>query len=227
MVQAFISYAEADKAFARRLAAELRKRGIDKVVSSDRLTTPGEGWASKIMDAIVNSDVVFVLLSSRSVQSQWIGTETALALSKASRGGHPRVIPVLLGPNVELPPLLRSIQALKLFDEGRAEEELDAVARSLKAGGPGPPSDTAHERQAELSFISASKEALKAEIDDHDAKRVATTIKISTGIVIFILFSLSLVVTQLLWLRTNYGELFLVRIRWHWSTLCFYVPSLV
>jgi hypothetical protein len=161
MSQAFITYAHADQNAAKRLAADLEKRGID-VTQRDRLVPPGVDLLSQVENSIANSDLVFVLVSPESSKSQWLNAEIAMALSRAD--GRTRVVPVMLSPNVEPPFLLQNIQGITFFDPEQAQQELDRLVESIK----NIPQDQKNQGaprsfDAEIKFIQASKLALEKE----------------------------------------------------------------
>jgi hypothetical protein len=102
--QVFLSYANADRAIALRIAKELRGAGL-KVWFSEWELQPGDSIATRISEAVSASDFLLVLLSPRSVNSKWVQSELNSALSRELRTRAIRVIPVLI-ENCELPAFL-------------------------------------------------------------------------------------------------------------------------
>lgn len=100
--QVFISYSNADKAFADCLQVDLLSIGVS-VWKDDKEIEPGDSISSRIEQAINTSDYFLFILSESSISSSWVEWESRIALSLALRKGKPRVIPIRLH-DVELPP---------------------------------------------------------------------------------------------------------------------------
>ena len=83
---AFISYSHDDKDTALRLRDLLRAHGIDVIIDADRMA-PGEQITGFIRRSIADSDVVLSIISSRSLKSAWVASETikAIGLEQAGR----------------------------------------------------------------------------------------------------------------------------------------------
>ena len=125
MPNVFISYAQADSAFARKLAADLRHRN-QSVWSADQELTPGERWANVVDRAIQDSENFVVVLSDKSGSSNWIRTEVALALSQ-----NKRVIPVFSTSQPDVPYILTAIQGLDLSDTKKYAASIERLASLL------------------------------------------------------------------------------------------------
>jgi hypothetical protein len=102
--QVFISYAQADKEIARRIADELRSSGL-RVWFDEWELKPGDSIASRIDQAVSTSDMLLVLLSPRSIESRWVQSELNAALSRELKSRAVTVIPALI-EECEIPPLL-------------------------------------------------------------------------------------------------------------------------
>ncbi len=76
MNHVFISYARDDAEITRAIAEGLRRHGLD--VYMDREIAPGERWRSAIQAELEQADVVLVLWSAASVQSEWVRAEADL-----------------------------------------------------------------------------------------------------------------------------------------------------
>lgn len=91
----FFSYAEPDRAIARKLRSRLenlQSRDALKVFSDDDLS-PGERWLSELRDELKNSNVILAVFSGNSAGSEWQMRElgAAWALNKP-------IIPILIDP---------------------------------------------------------------------------------------------------------------------------------
>jgi TolB-like protein/Tfp pilus assembly protein PilF len=150
----FLSYARADETPARRLAAALEQRGYR--VWWDALIEGGAAFSKSIAEALDTADVVIVLWSVTSVESDWVRDEAA-----QGRERH-RLIPLSLDGT--LPPLgFRQYQVIDLRHwHGRTSApEITAIQRAIaKAAGnvghiPSPPS-TGVSRRSLLAGGSAA-----------------------------------------------------------------------
>ena len=101
----FLSYARADEAFARRLAAALEHAGY--TIWWDAMIEGGAAYARSIAEALEAADVILVLWSRQSVDSDWVKDEAA-----QGRDRH-RLIPLSIDGT--LPPLgFRQYQSIDL-----------------------------------------------------------------------------------------------------------------
>jgi hypothetical protein len=105
----FLSYADADRSYAQRLASELTREGY-QVWDAAQEVQPGENFSLKIGEALEQSKAMVVLLSPDAVKSQWIRREVQFALGSARYAG--RLIPVIIRPTKEIPWILRKLNPL-------------------------------------------------------------------------------------------------------------------
>jgi len=108
MLSVFVSFAEEDKGIVSRLQAAAVSRGDIRLYRYDHVRTPGMPIATKIREAIVQADVMAVLLTKHSKGSEWINHEIG-----AAHALHKRVIPIMVA-GAQLPPLLIGVEALML-----------------------------------------------------------------------------------------------------------------
>jgi len=73
MARVFVSYAQPDRRFARRIVHEVAANGHE--VWWDQMLLPGENFRSEIDNQIARADTVIVLWSKHSVQSSWVQAE--------------------------------------------------------------------------------------------------------------------------------------------------------
>ena len=101
----FLSYAHGDQAPAQRLARALERAGY--TVWWDALIEGGSRFAASIDEALQQADVIIVLWSRRSIESDWVRDEAA-----QGRDRH-RLVPLSLDGT--LPPLgFRQIQMIDI-----------------------------------------------------------------------------------------------------------------
>jgi TolB-like protein/Tfp pilus assembly protein PilF len=120
----FLSYARADRARAKKLADVLTKAGY--TVWWDALIEGGAQYAASIREALETADVVIVLWSENSVESDWVRDEAALG-----RDRH-RLVPLTLDGTA--PPLgFRQYQAIDFSNwRGRPDvTEIAAIERAI------------------------------------------------------------------------------------------------
>ncbi len=120
----FLSYARADRARAEKLADVLTRAGY--TVWWDALIEGGVQYATSIREALETADVVIVLWSKNSIESDWVRDEAALG-----RDRH-RLVPLTLDGTA--PPLgFRQYQAIDLSHWwGRSHEaEIAAIDRAI------------------------------------------------------------------------------------------------
>lgn len=104
MSHIFISYARPDGRVADMLQEKLRQRGIEVWVDRTRLV-PGAAWPLNLRQAIDTCDTMLVLLSPRSLASEFVRREYTHALEAGKI-----VIPVLIAPVKAFPEALRAVQ---------------------------------------------------------------------------------------------------------------------
>ena len=131
-MKVFISHASKDTALAKRVAAVLKKSGLE--VWDDQKIMPGENWAERVAEALRESEAMVVLLTPEALQSKWVRRDIEYALSE--KRYSKRLIPVLVPPvaeeseRMEIPWILRRLNLLKL-PEGNKEENLEQIAQVL------------------------------------------------------------------------------------------------
>ncbi|HJZ59028.1 MAG TPA: TIR domain-containing protein [Gemmataceae bacterium] len=107
----FVSYSGEDREFARLLADDLQRAGVNVWLDTTQLRV-GEGVVEGLPDAIRSADSFAVVLSPDAIASPWVKRELGIAMSKPDAGQLPRIIPILYRP-CELP---RSIRGYKYVD---------------------------------------------------------------------------------------------------------------
>lgn len=152
-----MSYAQPDRAIASSLADNLMQAGID--VWSDQKLQPGDNWLDQINRHIENAEAVVVLISPRSLQSEWVSREWTAALARNLGGGSRpgRIIPVLIeGASFsDLPPTLRDIQAVDLNRDYEAGVERIAQAIEYLRASDEPPASAVIDRQSIVDDVTA------------------------------------------------------------------------
>lgn len=91
----FVSYAHEDHAFVGQLVQALTGHRIHVWVDRYQLM-PGDNWVDKTLQAQADADVLLVIISPHSVQSQWVASEIQEAIRQV-RSGNQRIIPIVTG----------------------------------------------------------------------------------------------------------------------------------
>jgi hypothetical protein len=103
----FISYSPRDKEFARRLAGDLKNRGIPVWFDEDKIA-PGKSIIGAIEAGLDQMAFLIVVLSPAAVASGWVKKERRTALHQAISGGRDAVIPILR-ETYQIPGFLRDL----------------------------------------------------------------------------------------------------------------------
>ena len=102
----FISYAQADRAHAEGVVRALSHAGVSVWIDKAKIKG-GDQWDTEIHKALNEAKVMVLIVSARSLESQWVNYEIGSAIA----AGIP-VIPVLVGDVKSLPKLLRQVQVI-------------------------------------------------------------------------------------------------------------------
>jgi len=115
----FVSYAGADKTYAKTLTDKLSELGLSVWFDEYELK-PSDSIIDKIGQAISTSDYFIVLLSNNSVQSKWVQFELGTFLTREFTTRDITLLPIIID-DCEIPEILASRKYLDLrtnFDEG-------------------------------------------------------------------------------------------------------------
>ena len=97
----FISYSHADNEFACKLSYILESDGYDVFI--DNKIPIGNNIYKDIGKGIAKADVVIVIISNDSINSNFVANETVSMLSFLDKSRMPLVIPIVLGKETALP----------------------------------------------------------------------------------------------------------------------------
>jgi hypothetical protein len=100
----FLSHNHRDKPFARHLAAELKKRGVQVWLDEAEIKV-GDSLIKKIQEGLDKMEYVGVILSSNSVGSAWVEKELEIAMYREINGRRVKVLPILFD-DCQLPSFL-------------------------------------------------------------------------------------------------------------------------
>lgn len=134
--RAFICYSRTDSEFARKLADDLRARGLG--IWLDQLDIHGgANWDDEVDTALDVTRTLLVLLSAASTSSEHVKDELAAALE-----GGSTVIPLVL-EDCKVPHRILRKQRFFFRAEDNYESSLDLLCADLRSGLPAPPRDNA------------------------------------------------------------------------------------
>ena len=129
MSTVFISYSHADKEFARRLAADLRRAGCRVWIDEGELNV-GDRLMPKIRAALDEMKFVVAVLSGTSVKSEWVKVELDLAMNRELKQKAVVVLPVVVD-DVELPAFLEGKLYADFRNSKTYRESLSLLTRSI------------------------------------------------------------------------------------------------
>lgn len=125
--QVFLSYARADVEFVDRFENDLQQAGFDTWRDIDDISA-GEEWRREISDALERVAAVVVLVSQRSVQSDAVAREVAIA----DELGKP-ILPVLITDGTTVTGSLRYTLASRQVIDVRGDRYQQGMAALLQA----------------------------------------------------------------------------------------------
>lgn len=125
----FISHCHKDRAFAERLAADLRKHNIDVWFDGWELEL-GDTLTRRIQSGIQSRQYLAVVLSPDAVESEWVYAEWTAAFVRGIREKRVAVIP-LLYRTCKIPLFLDSLVRLDFREDSQYNAQLQALVDRL------------------------------------------------------------------------------------------------
>lgn len=133
----FLSYARADVEFASELYSRLSELGFDIWLDIKSLR-PGQNWDFEIKIQLDKSDFVIVILSNNSVTKRgYFQREVRKAIDKLSERliDDIFIIPVITGPDIQVPYALKDIQYISDSKAGFQMDIADAINHQIERAG--------------------------------------------------------------------------------------------
>lgn len=119
----FLSHSSKDKDLAINLATDLRKNGVETWLDKWEIL-PGDSFRRKIDEGISQATHFVVLLTTNSLESEWVQTEIDAAMIRKIEG-QCRLIPVLYKIDFkEMPLTLRGLSSVYINDYKQGIESL-------------------------------------------------------------------------------------------------------
>ncbi len=115
--QIFISHAYEDSQLAHRLANDLEQHGWQVWIAPDSIQ-PGEKWVAAINRGLAESGVFLLLISEQAAQSQWVNSETNIAI-QWEHEAKVRFIPLQVDSRslAEIPPFWQTYQFIPFGED--------------------------------------------------------------------------------------------------------------
>lgn len=123
----FLSYSRADRAYAERIAKELRNRSYQVSRDLDDIY-PTEEWRGRLADLIVNADVIVFLLSPKSASSPECRWEVDLA-QKLNKKIAPIVVEDVSG--AQIPQMLSRLNYIFATERDRFENAVNSLCDAI------------------------------------------------------------------------------------------------
>lgn len=121
----FLSHTHADKAFVRKLAADLEAHGVRYWLDEAEIKV-GQSLIKKIRQGLDGVDFVAAILSPDSIASPWVQRELDVAMNQEISGRQVKVLPILYR-SCELPGFLLG----KFYADFRDEQNYTAALKHL------------------------------------------------------------------------------------------------
>ncbi|GAB2887642.1 hypothetical protein GCM10027046_14940 [Uliginosibacterium flavum] len=167
MSSIFLSHAHEDKAFARKLATDLRLAGHAVWIDEAEINI-GDSLIEKIREGLEQVDYVAAILSSASIDSPWVTRELDIASNREIEEGRVLVLPLLL-ENVVLPGFLKGKFYGDFTNADGYKEKLDLLLRAIGNSTPvnRPSPDELTNLHAELNSVRNAVTQHKAALETH------------------------------------------------------------
>jgi hypothetical protein len=126
---AFLSHSSKDKAFVRKLAADLVANGVKVWIDEQRILV-GDSIPEKVAQGLAESDFFLIVVSENSVGSSWVKKELSNALIHEIERRNVTVLPIKID-DATMP---ESIRDKRYADfQGSYDEGLKGLIESIKA----------------------------------------------------------------------------------------------
>lgn len=166
MSSIFLSHNSKDKPFVRKLANDLRRRGFYVWVDEAEIKI-GDSLIEKIREGIDRVEYVGVVLSTNSINSEWVKKEIDIAMNQEIDGKKVKVLPIML-ETVDPPSFLKG----KLYADFTTQESyqhgleliVDRLSENPNRGQPS--TFSSEEVEGYLELIKQLKEELNVSRGD-------------------------------------------------------------
>jgi hypothetical protein len=172
----FLSHSSADTELVRQLNADLIAAGI-KTWFDEAEIRPGDQLMEKIQKAIQETELLGVVLTRRSVDSDWVQTEVLIAINQGVPNKTVKVVPLLL-ETCELPSYIANIKWVDLRGDSKLsyQKNLQLLVHFIRRFPNGEIEHEPSRREIFLEMlkpISPDAYAFDSDLTKADAERLA------------------------------------------------------
>ena len=173
MTSIFLSHSHADKPFVNKLAEDLRKSGY-YVWTDDAEIKVGDSLIQKIREGIDKVAYVGAVISSNSVESEWVKKELDIAMNQEIEGKNIKVLPLLFG-DVELPGFLKGKKYADFRDKQLYNKSLGEIKKRLDEF----PKEEASYTPDEAKYLAQKLKNLEAQLETSQSEKVELLTRLS------------------------------------------------
>jgi hypothetical protein len=130
----FISYNHNDKAIGTKIALDLQSKEIEVYMDHWEMGV-GDSILEKIEEGIDNSSFLIVLLSSNSVESEWVRTELQYAFNKEQQMDRKFIIPIVLD-DCNLPDSVAGRKYINIINNSDYKEGIQYILNAIRCYKP-------------------------------------------------------------------------------------------
>jgi hypothetical protein len=168
MSSVFLSHSHADKPFARKLAADLRLAGHAVWIDEAEINI-GDSLVLKIREGLDQVDFVAAIISSHSVNSEWVTRELDIASNREMKEKRVVVLPLVV-EKVPLPGFLEGKLYADFCDPAAYDDNFQRLLRALGPTTPPPKPDAEELEQLrqQLALAQAAAERHESALRAHE-----------------------------------------------------------
>lgn len=171
MSSVFLSHSHADKPFARKLAADLRVAGHAVWIDEAEINI-GDSLVAKIREGLDQVDFVAAIISSHSVNSEWVTRELDIASNRELKEKRVVILPLVV-ERVSLPGFLEGKLYGDFSEPDSYVASLNLLLRALGPTKPLPKTDPAELEQLRQQLALAQAAAKRHESALHAHQTLA------------------------------------------------------
>jgi len=127
----FLSHTSEDKPFVRRLKESLENHGVTKVWLDEAEIQIGDSLIKKIDEGLRMTKYIGVILSPRSIKSNWVEKELEIAMNREIGTGEVVVLPLVM-EECDLPTFLQGKLYADFYSPEKYDESLQKLLRRLR-----------------------------------------------------------------------------------------------
>lgn len=126
MARVYISYNQRDREFVAEVVERLRAEGHELILDVEALSA-GQDWRRTLTEGLKSSEVFVVVVSQRSLESQFVLSEIGAARAYAAESDRMLMIPVIID-DIRVPAVIEDIHSIVA-----PERDADQVAERISS----------------------------------------------------------------------------------------------